>query len=408
MIILKYKKRILVGIALICIGFLSYNVVMAEMEKKDQNKIVKVKKSSITTVDFNNTKNDITLLYPNQATGGVDEDEPSTTYVVKVNQKGKVINEKKINDPEFSGITLAQKPNMPNLLYASKYGGTYPDFFYTFDLKKKRFIKKKVSYFKHDVMLESISHYGTQTWFQTLTSYKTGTQKPSKGTGFSRTFSNYNTKKSYETPGRFEPVNAPILSLKKYIVYASAGSDDEEYEKSAMVFLNKSTGEAKVYRKKVEPYAYATLYGNETEAYFASTDGWMIRINEDGNKVEKHFSVLNDAHYSATEPMRMINKTQGVQVITKPSRDGETADRHVLVKWSFDKKFGMKKLKPDFWKDDKWYKYLYFNPLTKKSYFVEFNPEKSDKGKLIITSSDFKVIRSIPVEAPIGLDFAID
>lgn len=391
---------------LIGVGLLSYKIVIAEMDKQSNKEISKGKNTSIANVNFNNNRNGITLLYPHQVGG--NESESPTTYVVQVNRSGKVVNTKKIVDPDFSGITLAQKPNTPSKLYASNYGGAYPDFFYMFDLKKKRFVKKEISYFKHDVMLESISHYGSQTWFQTLTSFKTGTQKPSKGKGFSRTFSNFDTQKNYETPGRFEPVSAPILSLKNHIVYASAGSDDKEYEKSAMVFLNKTTGKTKVYRKKVEPYAYTTLYGKEKDAYFASTDGWMIRINEDGKMVEKHFSSLEDTNYSSTEPMRMINSTQGVQVVVKSAHEGETADRHVLVKWSFNKNFGMKQLKPDFWKDDKWYKYLYFNPLTKKSYFVEFDPEHSDKGKLIITSSNFKVIHSIPVEAPIGLDFAID
>jgi len=399
----KYLALAVVSlILLISVSIWSYNKVISNNSKKGMYTNSKLKETSISSIDFNDDKKNITLIYPSQDT------EAYSTEIVKIDYKGSVIEKKEINDPNFSSITLSQKPNQPKLLYAFQNGDVYSNHFYTFDFKKKKFSKKEISYFKYDVMLDSVSHYGDDIWFRTATSYKTGTQKFVENKGFSKTFSNFNSHEKLETPPGFEPVNSPVISLKNNIVYVNVGSDSEDYEKSGMVFLNKSTGKIKVFRKKEEPYAYATLYGEGDNAYFASTDGWMIRINEKGEKIEKPFSILNNAYYDLSEPMRMINKKNGLQVLTYPSENEDEADRQTLVKWSFDQNFNVQKLKPLFWKDDRWYKYLFFNPSNKKSYFVEFNPKKSNKGKLIIADSKLNVIQSIPIDAPVGLDFVID
>lgn len=389
-------------ILLISISAWSYNKVISDGSKESMDKGPKLKKTSISSLNFNNDKGKITLIYPSQDT------ETFSTEIVKIDHKGTIVQKQEINDPDFSSITLSQKPNQPKFLYAFQNGDVYSNHFYSFNLKTKKFIKKEISYFKHDVMLDSVSHYGDDIWFRTATSYKTGTQNFVKNKGFSKSFSNFDSKEKFETPPGFEPVNSPLISLKNNIVYVNVGSDAEDYEKSGMVFLNKSTGKIKVFRKKEEPYAYATLYGEDDKAFFASTDGWMISINEKGEKIEKPFSILNNAYYDLSEPMRMINKKNGLQVLTYPSENEDEADRQILVKWSFNRDFNVQKLKPLFWKDDRWYKYLYFNPSNKKSYFVEFNPKKADKGKLIIADSKLNVLRSIPVDAPVGLDFVVD
>ncbi len=363
-------------------------------------------RSSITAIDFSPQQDTVMLIYPGQVQGKTNDPELAYSSIVSINMEGKVLSERQIHDPRFTNLTLVQKLSTPNVLYASVQG--YPNHFYTFDFTKRRFVQHDVTYFKHDPMLESIKHFGTDTWFKTLNSYKTGSPQSSQGTRFSHTFSNFDTKENYETPARFEPGNSIMIELKQHLAYASIGSEDEQGEKAAMIFLDKRTEKPIVYRKKEEPYAYSALYGKDDTAYFASTDGWMIRINEAGEQTERYYPFLQNTNFDSTDPIRMIDATQGIQVAQQFSRDNQNRDRHILVKWSFGQSFSVQKIKPQYWKADKWYKYLYIHPKTKKSYFIEFDPNHSDKGKLLITNQKYELLHEIPVEGPMGIDFVIE
>ncbi|WP_368915214.1 hypothetical protein [Exiguobacterium acetylicum] len=363
-------------------------------------------RSSITAIDFSPQQDTVMLIYPGQVQGKTNDPELAHSSIVSINMKGKVLSERQIHDPRFTNLTLVQKLSTPNVLYASVQG--YPNHFYTFDFTKRRFVQHDVTYFKHDPMLESIKHFGTDTWFKTLNSYKTGSPQSSQGTRFSHTFSNFDTKENYETPARFEPGNSMMIELKQHLAYASIGSEDEQGEKAAMIFLDKRTEKPIVYRKKEEPYAYSALYGKDDTAYFASTDGWMIRINEAGEQTERYYPFLQNTNFDSTDPIRMIDATQGIQVAQQFSHNNQNRDRHILVKWSFGQSFSVQKIKPQFWKSDKWYKYLYIHPKTKKSYFIEFDPNHSDKGKLLITNQKYELLHEIPVEGPMGIDFVIE
>ncbi len=363
-------------------------------------------RSSITAIDFSPQQDTVMLIYPGQVQRKTNDPELAYSSIVSINMKGKVLSERQIHDPRFTNLTLVQKLSTPNVLYASVQG--YPNHFYTFDFTKRRFVQHDVTYFKHDPMLESIKHFGTDTWFKTLNSYKTGSPQSSQGTRFSHTFSNFDTKENYETPARFEPGNSMMIELKQHLAYASIGSEDEQGEKAAMIFLDKRTEKPIVYRKKEEPYAYSALYGKDDTAYFASTDGWMIRINEAGEQTERYYPFLQNTNFDSTDPIRMIDATQGIQVAQQFSHDNQNRDRHILVKWSFGQSFSVQKIKPQFWKADKWYKYLYIHPKTKKSYFIEFDPNHSDKGKLLITNQKYELLHELPVEGPMGIDFVIE
>lgn len=308
-------------------------------------------RSSITAIDFSPQQDTVMLIYPGQVQGKTNDPELAYSSIVSINMKGKVLSERQIHDPRFTNLTLVQKLSTPNVLYASVQG--YPNHFYTFDFTKRRFVQHDVTYFKHDPMLESIKHFGTDTWFKTLNSYKTGSPQSSQGTRFSHTFSNFDTKENYETPARFEPGNSMMIELKQHLAYASIGSEDEQGEKAAMIFLDKRTEKPIVYRKKEEPYAYSALYGKDDTAYFASTDGWMIRINEAGEQTERYYPFLQNTNFDSTDPIRMIDATQGIQVAQQFSHDNQNRDRHILVKWSFGQSFSVQKIKPQFWKADK-------------------------------------------------------
>lgn len=388
--------------------FVSGSILLATWMKVQQGRTnaTVLPRSSITAIDFSPQQDTVMLVYPGQGQGKTNDPELAYSSIVTINMKGKVVSERQVHDPRFTNMTLVQKLSTPNVLYASVQG--YPNYFYTFDFTKRRFVQHHVTYFKHDPMIESIKHFGTDTWFKTLNSYKTGTQRSSQGTGFSHTFSNFDTKENYETPARFEPGNSMMIDLEHHLAYASAGSEDEQEEKAAMIFLNKQTEKPIVYRNKEEPYAYSALYGKDDTAYFASTDGWMIRINEAGEQTERYYPFLQNTNFDSTDPIRMIDATQGIQVVQQFSQNNLDADHQILVKWTFGQSFSVQEIKPKFWKADKRYKYVYIHPETKKSYFIEFDPEKPDKGKLLITNQKYELLHEIPVEGPIGIDFVIE
>lgn len=226
--------------------------------QQDRANATVLPRSSITAIDFSPQQNTVMLVYPGQGQGKTNDPELAYSSIVTINMKGQVLNERQVHDPAITNMTLVQKPSTPNVLYASVEG--YPNHFHTFDFTKRRFVQHNVTYFKHDPMMESIKHFGTNTWFKTLNSYKTGTQRSSQGKGFSHTFSNFDTKENYETPARFEPGNSMMIELKQHLAYASIGSEDEQEEKAAMIFLDKQTEKPVVYRKRDEPYAYSALY----------------------------------------------------------------------------------------------------------------------------------------------------
>ncbi|NTY09151.1 hypothetical protein EXW93_06020 [Exiguobacterium sp. JMULE1] len=398
------KKRIFYSLVFLVSG----SILLATWMKVQQDRAnaTVLTRSSITAIDFSPQQDTVMLVYPGQGKGKTNDPELAYSSIVTINMKGQVLNERQIHDPAITNMTLVQKPSTPNVLYAS--GAGYPNHFHTFDFTKRRFVQHSVTYFKHDPMMESIKHFGPNTWFKTLNSYKTGMQRSSQGTGFSHTFSNFDTKENYETPARFEPGNSMMIELKQHLAYASIGSEDEQEEKAAMIFLDKRTEKPVVYRKRDEPYAYSALYGKDDAAYFASTDGWMIRINESGEQTERYYPFLQNTNFDSTDPIRMIDATQGIQVVQQFSHDNQNRDRHILVKWSFGQSFSVQKIKPKFWKADKWYKYLYIHPKTKKSYFIEFDPEHPDKGKLLITNKKYELLHEMPVEGPIGIDFVIE
>lgn len=130
----------------------------------------------------------------------------------------------------------------------------------------------------------------------------------------------------------------------------------------------------------------------------------MIKLKTDGTMQQKSFSVLDDVNYWATEPMRMINKQTGYQIIGT----GENDTDQRFVKWTFGQAFRVEPVRPDFWKPGNYYRYLYRNPYKKTSYFTETDMSSSGEYRLIVTDDQLKTLRTIPIDGEKGVDFVID
>lgn len=268
--------------------------------------------TDVTDVSFSPHEGSVFLLYADHDVKG--ETKATNTYLVEIGRDGKLLDEQIIQDPDFGSIALDQKIEKPNLLYATLDHGQYANHFYTFDLHDKRFTKEVVNYFDYDVMIESVSHQGTDTWFQTLTSHKTGKKTYIKGKGFPVTISNYERQAKYETPPELEPKFEKILETERHIAYVSSFV---KYEKDGgMVFLDKVTGEATVFKGEERFSEYITLYSDGMSAYFADNTGHMYRVHDDGEMTTKAFPLLKNVYYD-TDSIHMTSERSGYQIVSK-------------------------------------------------------------------------------------------
>ena len=142
------------------------------------------------------------------------------TIVKEVTTTGDIVREYEIKDSDFRRMSVHQKPNNPNQLYISLFGEpTIDNYFYTYDITKKKFEKVTLDYFDYEVGVDHIMHYGDDTIFQTLVSHKTGDQNIQADTNeFNVSISNYSTKKSFETEYGHAPKWSPLLKFNNKIL----------------------------------------------------------------------------------------------------------------------------------------------------------------------------------------------
>ncbi|MCC5892707.1 hypothetical protein [Exiguobacterium sp.] len=368
-----------------------------------------IRSTDVTNMTFSPHKGSLFLLYPDRYVKAGTE--ANNTYFVEIGRDGKVLDEQVIRDPDFGSIALDQKMEKPNLLYATLDQAQYANHFYTFDMHAKRFTKEVVTYFDYDVMIESVSHQGTDTWFKTLTSHKTGKQTYIEGKGFPATISNYERQAKYETAPELDPNSQKILETDRHIAYVTSLAVSDERDPGGMVFLDKVTGKATVFQGEEEPYEYTTLYSDGTNAYFADSLGHMYRIDDDGEMTTKAIPLLVNAYYNA-DPIRMTSEDSGYQIVSKYDPFTENEEL-IVVKWTFGNAFTVEEVERPYWNNNNLYRYLYYNPLLKRSYIVErdFESGQDDEvetGRLLIVDEQMNLIEAIPVNHPWGLDFVIE
>lgn len=399
---MKLNEKRIILLAIICgmTIYFSYSLLTGE-----ERPHVPVVSKDITDMTFQPPNNHLYLLYP-YSNIWADEDESEDTYIVEIDQDGNIVKEERIQDTNFGAISLDVKNTRPNTLFASLTNGQYANHYYTFDLGTKRFKKEDITYFGHDVMLDSISHQGEQTWFKSNGAYQIGTQVYEEGLGISMTISNVEERQNYLTPPQYFPTPSPLLETKNHIAYVSAGVEGPGGEDAAMVFLDRVTGEATVYRGEEEPYEYTALHTDGNTTYFADSLGMMHRIDASGEKTSTYYQEIDNAYYNSQEGIRMIDATSGYQIISKHNPE-TSVDELMMVKWTFGKDFYVEKMDLPYWNDQNQYRYLYYHPMLKRSYLIEVG-ESEESGKLLIVDKNLELIRSIPVEYPLGIDFVME
>lgn len=402
---MKFNKKIVVSSIVTILSVITIYTAYRFLETKGTQ--APVISDDITSITFKPSDGHIFLLYP-YLNIWEKKDGAEDTYLVEIDREGKVIKEEVIQDPDFGPISLDQKTTRPDTLFASLNSAQYANHFYTFNLNTKQFQKERITYFEHDVMLDSVSHQGEDTWFKSIVSHETGTQTYVEGLGMSTTISNVEEQKVYLTPPEYLPTPSPLLETRNQIAYVSAGDESTDGEEAAMVFLDRVTGEAKVYRGEEDPYEYTALHTDGVNTYFADSLGNMHQIDATGKNTEKHYKVIENAYYNAHDAIRMINENEGYQVVMKYNPETSTEER-MMVKWTFGKDFSVEKMDLPYWNDNNLYRYLYHDPILKRSYLVELDAEEeTETGRLLIVDEQLKLINSIRIEDPLGLDFVAE
>lgn len=153
-----------------------------------------------------------------------------STIVKEVTKKGEIVREYAIKDSDFGRMLIQQKPNDLNKLYISFFGdATIDNYFFTYDIAKRKFNKVNLEYFRYPVGVAHIQHYGEDTLFQTIVSHKTGDQNIDQKTKeFKMSISNYSIKKSIETEYGFVPKWTPLLGFNNKLFYGTSGEVKEK------------------------------------------------------------------------------------------------------------------------------------------------------------------------------------
>lgn len=388
-----WKKRMLYGSAGLAV-FISAGALYLGLRPEEPKAVsYPVISKDLTTMTFKPKDGQIILLSGSDINRFKEtQDDPQEPgLMTTLSKTGKELKTEAIADPDLYMMELSQKGTDPRHIYMHHPDGIEASHFFTYDLKRGTFKKHNVP----DTAITSIAHYGKDVWIESNAS------KPSENIQLI----NVRTDKRYPIEDRLMPViDSPILELDQTIAYANNGSEDDKDGASGMVLLDKANGKSRVIRKAVEPYAYTALYGAKDTAYFATTDGVMIKLKTDGTMQQKSFSVLDGISYWQTEPMRMINNQTGYQIINT----GENDTDQRLVKWTFGQAFRVETVRPGFWTQGNYYRYLYRNPYKKTSYFTETDMSSSGKYQLIVTDDNLKTLRTIPIDGEKGVDFVID
>ncbi|PJN88081.1 hypothetical protein [Bacillus sp. mrc49] len=119
------------------------------------------------------------------------------TIVKEVTNQGDIVREYEIKDRDIRRMSFHQKPNDINKLYISFFGeATIDNYYFTYNIKEKKFTKVNLNYFEHKVGVDHIIHYGDDILFQTLVSHKTGEQNVNlENNEFNVSISDYSIKK---------------------------------------------------------------------------------------------------------------------------------------------------------------------------------------------------------------------
>lgn len=329
------------------------------------------------------------------------------TLVKEVLPTGEAVKEYEIRDDEFRRMFIHQKPNNINQLYISFFGeAVLENWFYTYDINKRKFKKIDLDYFKFDVGVDHIKHYGTDILFQSIVSHKTGDQNTNEKDQFNMSISDYTTKKSYETEYGHEAGWSPLLQFSDKIIYAGSGQvNDVGYAVNAFVgLIDLKTGKVEYMKFDKESTGYYPVYTTEKNAYIISDQGNLFVLDTDLNyKTYTIFKDLSpqDSYYNEDGSL-LLDKEKALYIISNEESDT------TLGILSFNDKPSFSVLNKNYINKKMTYRILYQDTMKEEIYLIESDNTDEDNGNIIvIDSKNFDLVNKIPIEDDYLLDFVV-
>ncbi|MRX71572.1 hypothetical protein GJU40_05200 [Bacillus lacus] len=325
------------------------------------------------------------------------------TIVKEVTADGKVVREYEIRDQYFRRMSAHQKPNHSNSLYISLFGeATIDNYYYTYDISKKKFQRVKLDYFDYEVGVDHIMHYGDSVLLQTLVSHKTGEQNVNAETNeFNVSISNFSTQNSFETEYGHAPKWAPLLQFNGKIIYGTSGQVDEEdiYVNSGIgvIDLENQKAEYMNINKNADMYP---LYSTEEYAYVLGESGEVISYNTDFDyEVQKPFQGMSkdDIFFNEESSQLLLNSITALYQVYSQKKGS------IIGLLTYEPALTFQPLQKEYLDPDSSYRFLYQDQENGEIYIIS-SSEREEK-LLVIDNTSFSLKADIPVTNSHLLDF---
>ncbi|MDE3841106.1 hypothetical protein C0966_17755 (plasmid) [Bacillus methanolicus] len=327
------------------------------------------------------------------------------TIVKEVTTTGDIVREYEIKDSDFRRMSVHQKPNNPNQLYISLFGEpTIDNYFYTYDITKKKFEKVTLDYFDYEVGVDHIMHYGDDTIFQTLVSHKTGDQNIQADTNeFNVSISNYSTKKSFETEYGHAPKWSPLLKFNNKILYGTSGqvNENNEYENSGLGVIDLQNQNVE-YKLPAEATDLTPIYSTEENAFILGDFGKIFVYDKNFQyNIHEPFTEMSeqDIFYMEESPPLLLNMNKALFSLYSQTKGS------ILGIMTFEEKPKFQPLKRDYIESNSNYRILYKDNDKKEIYILRVNEQS--ESVLVIDNQEFNLLYEIPVENSHLLDFIV-
>lgn len=349
----------------------------------------------------NNNEERYLLFYPADS-----RTSQEVTIVREVTVTGEITKEYEVVDNDFRRMAIHQKPNNIGELYISLFGEpVIQNWYYTYNIKDRSFKKVNLDYFKFDVGVDHIKHYGQDVLFQNLVSHKTGDQNFNPETGnFNMSITNGTTEKSYETEPGYVPNGGPLLQFNNKIIYSGSGVVNEEgiADNAFVSIIDCETEQVKYMYFDKKSTEYYPIYTTDEHAYIIGNEGKLIVLDKDFNY--KSFDVFKDLpsqfYYYIHNGTLLLNEDTALHILYNE----ENGSSMGLLK--FDEVPTFTLLEKDYINNKMDYRILYQDMVKGEIYLIESDGKK--RGNLLILDNhNFELKNKIPVEYHHLLDFVV-
>ncbi|MGN1400303.1 MAG: hypothetical protein ACI4XL_02240 [Bacillus sp. (in: firmicutes)] len=327
------------------------------------------------------------------------------SIIKEVDRTGEIVHEYEVIDSDFRRMIAHQKPNELNKLYVSLFGeATIDNYYYTYDIRNKQFEKVHLPYFDFDVGVDHIMHYGNDTLFQTLVSYKTGDQNMNEAGEFNMSISNHTDQMSFETEYGNAPKWTPIIEFGDKVVYGTNGrlNEKDEYDNSGIGILSMEQQTVE-YKTPVKNEDLSPIYATDKRLYVLDSKGKMYVYdkNFEYKTYEPFLNISTDYFYNEDSPPLFIDENRALVSING------TGTASVLGILALEPTPVFKKLEKSYINSDSTYRILYQNTVDREIYVVSLSEKKNSSSLLVLDNQSFDLITEIPIEYAHLLDFVV-